>query len=90
MRTGILAIDHRLDHWLSIADEIRLMAQDGTLDGAAYAPSALSLRRGRSGASASPAAPTRPPGRSRPGRRRWCSPCGACGSPRMGARCCGT
>ena len=40
--TGILAIDHRLDHWLSIADEIRLMAQDGTLDGAAYAPSALS------------------------------------------------
>ena len=33
--TGILAIDHRLDHWLSIADEIRLMAQDGTLDGAA-------------------------------------------------------
>ena len=40
--TGILTIDHRLDHWLSIADEIRLMAQDGTLDGAAYAPSALS------------------------------------------------
>ena len=40
--TGILAIDHRLDHWLPIADEIRLMAQDGTLDGAAYAPGALS------------------------------------------------
>ena len=41
-RSGILAIDHRLDHWLPIADEIRLMAQDGTLDGAAYAPGALS------------------------------------------------
>ena len=53
-------------------------------------PAPSPLRRGRSGASASPAAPTRPPGRSRPGRRRWCSPCGACGSPRMGARCCGT
>ncbi|MFR4561919.1 MAG: ABC transporter ATP-binding protein [Flavonifractor plautii] len=44
-------------------------------------PSALSLRRGRSGASASPAAPTRPPGRSRPGRRRWCSPAGPAGLP---------
>ncbi len=33
-----------------------------------------------------PGCPYRPPGRSRPGRRRWCSPCGACGSPRMGAR----
>lgn len=53
-------------------------------------PAPSPLRRGRSGASASPAAPTRPPGRSRPGRRRWCSLCVACGSPRMGARCCGT
>ena len=88
--TGILAIDHRLDHWLSIADDPphgpgrhagrrRLCPQrplPSGVGGAGRQRPRLPL-------------PGRPAGQE-PGRRRWCSPCGACGSPRMGARCCGT
>ena len=37
---GVLAIDHRLDHWLSIADVVRVMDRKGKLDAEGCPPGA--------------------------------------------------